>query len=67
MSGGRKHAYSADEAAEVIGCSRDLIYRAVNSGALRTVPRAIAGNRVLIPVDALERQMANDVERRGSE
>ena len=62
----RKLAYSAAEAAQVLGCSEDTVRRAVNAGELPVVPRAIVGNRVLIPVAALEQQIAEHTERRAS-
>ncbi len=54
----RHLTYSVPEAAEVLGLSEHTVRRAIYRGALPTVPAVIAGSRTLIPVAALEAQMA---------
>ena len=44
-------ALSVEEAAGRLGVSRSLIWKMVNQGTIRTVR---AGNRVLVPVSAVE-------------
>lgn len=60
----RKLAYSVPEAAEVLGCGTSRIREAVAAGELPVVPKAIAGTRILIPVDALEAHIAGTAEFR---
>lgn len=50
-----KRAYAVEEAAELIGISRSMLYLLINNGSLRTVK--LRGRR-LVPRDAIEALIA---------
>lgn len=52
----KKLAYTVAEVAQMMGCSRQAVYKAVKDGTLPTVP--IAGARVLIPAHRLGERIA---------
>jgi excisionase family DNA binding protein len=62
----RKLTYSVAEAAKALGISERSVRRAVAAGALPVVSRSIAGNRTLIPIDALEAHVAASVQQAAS-
>ena len=50
--------YTVDEAAELLGISRNGAYEGVRSGQ---IPSIRIGKRILVPKAALERMLAGDV------
>jgi excisionase family DNA binding protein len=59
-SAGQRLTCTIDEAAELLGVSRHLAYRAANAGDL---PVIRVGRRMLVPRAALERLLTEGVER----
>lgn len=53
MVSGQKLAISVDEAARILGISRNLAYEAVRRGDIPSI--RVGQKRILIPVRALER------------
>lgn len=59
-------AFSVDEVARDFGLSKRLVYLACRSGSLPTVPKEIAGDRVLIPAHGLAERVALMCEGRAT-
>lgn len=51
-------AYSVAEVAREFGLSERMVYLACRSGSLPTIPKEIAGDRVLIPAHNLAERVA---------